>query len=370
MACPYTQDNGVTGTHYRRIAGLAIADWTMARTGRSGMKRAGFGMAAWLIPTAWAIPLAWGAPPAADPASIVTLQVENDAVSTYRGTSDQYYTSGVRLGYVAPTTATPDFLTEFGRTVWGDGTQRISVQLAQSIFTPRNTQARPPDPRDRPYAGYLHADAALIHDTTDTRSVLQVSLGVVGPSALGEQVQNGFHGLIGDTPNRGWKSQLRDEPAVEVLLEQTYRLPVTRFSGVEVDALPALTAGIGTVRDYVQVGGTVRFGQGLDSDFGAPRIRPGLSGSDAYTPTRPFAWYVFAGLDGQAIGRDIFLDGSTFRNSPHTTKRAFLGEAQAGLAVMAFGVRLTYTQVFQTPSFDRQRSGLFNFGSLALSARF
>lgn len=324
-----------------------------------------------LLPLCVAIPLALAAPPAADPASIVTFQTENDAVSTYRGTSDQYYTAGLRLGYTAPTGAMPDFLAEFGRNVWGDGTQRISIGVSQSMFTPHNTQAQQPDPRDRPYAGYLHVDAALLHDTADTRSVLGISVGVVGPAAQGEQVQNGFHSIIGDTPNRGWKSQLRDEPAFEVLLEQTYRLPITRFAGFEVDVLPALTAGLGTVRDYAQVGGTVRFGQGLDSDFGAPRIRPGLSGGDAYTPTRPFAWYVFAGLDGQAVGRDIFLDGNTFRtNTPHTTKRFFLGEGQAGLAIMAFGVRMTYTQVFQTPSFDRQRSGLFNFGSVALSARF
>lgn len=324
-----------------------------------------------LVPACVAIPFALAAPPIADAASIITFQTENDAVSTYRGTSDFYYTAGLRLGYTTPTTILPDFLTAFGRSVWGDGTQRISVNLGQSIFTPRNTQTKFPDPRDRPYAGYLHADAALVHDTTDTRSTLGFSLGVVGPSALGEQVQNGFHNIIGDTPNRGWKSQLRDEPAFEVLLEQTYRLPITRFSGFEVDVLPSLTAGLGTVRDYVQVGGTVRFGQGLNSDFGAPRIRPALSGGDVYMPTRPFAWYVFAGLDGQAVGRDIFLDGSTFRSaSPHTTKRFFIGEGQAGLAVMAFGVRLTYAQVFQTPSFDRQRTGLFNFGSLAMSARF
>ena len=342
-----------------------------------GMGRSGWvAVIAMALPAGVALPTALAAPPApapptADPASIVTIQLENDAVSTFRGTSDQYYTAGQRISYTSPTTAVPDFLAEFGRNVWGDGTQRISVNLGQSIFTPRDTQARRADPRDRPYAGYLHLDASLLHDTADTRSVIGVSLGVVGPSALGEQVQNGFHNIIGDTPNRGWKSQLRDEPAVEVLLEQTYRLPLTQFSGIEVDVLPSLTAGVGTVRDYVQAGGVVRFGQGLKSDFGPARIRPGLSGSDAYTPTRPFAWYAFAGLDGQAVGRDVFLDGNTFRsNSPHTTKRFFVGEAQAGLALMAYGVRLTYTQVFQTPSFDRQRSGVFNFGSLAMSVRF
>ena len=311
------------------------------------------------------------AEPPQDPRSIVTLQLENDAASTFKGTSDQYYSAGQRLGYTSPTTGLPDWLTGVGRAVWGDGVQRVSIDLSQSIFTPRNTQATVPDPGDRPYAGYLALNGTLIHDTDTQRSLLGVSLGVVGPSSLARQVQNGFHDVIGDTPNKGWHYQLQDEPAFEFLAEKTFRIPLTRLGSLEVDTLPALTAGVGTVRDYVQVGAAIRLGQGLGSDFGAPRIRPGLSGSDAYVPTRPFAWYVFAGADGQGIARDVFLDGSTFRNnSPHVTKRPFLGEFEGGLAVMAYGVRLTYTQTWQTPSFERQKAGLFNFGSLSASVRF
>ena len=36
-----------------------------------------------------------------DPDNIFTVQVENDAVSTLKGTSDQYYTSGIRLGWTS-----------------------------------------------------------------------------------------------------------------------------------------------------------------------------------------------------------------------------------------------------------------------------
>ncbi len=315
------------------------------------------------------------APP--DPQGTWTFQVENDAVSTFKGTSDQYYTSGLRLGYTSGTTHVPEFLSGIGRAVWGDGVQRVSIDLSQSLFTPRNTQARQPVPGDRPYAGWLHADLGLIHDTDEARSVLGLSLGVVGPSALGKTVQNGFHNIIGDTPNLGWRNQVKDEPAVLLLAERTYRLPLYRFNvaglnGLETDVLPSATVGIGTVRDYVQAGISLRLGQGLASDFGAPRIRPGLTGTDAYLPTRPFAWYVFAGADGQAIARDVFLDGNTFRDrpTPHVTKRPFVGEFQGGLAVMAYGVRLTYTQTWQTEEFRRQKAGLFNFGSLALSAKF
>jgi lipid A 3-O-deacylase len=311
------------------------------------------------------------AEPLQDSKGIFTFQVENDAVSTFKGTSDQYYTSGVRLGYTSGTDAVPEFLAGFGRAVWGDGVQRVSIDISQSIFTPRNTQISRPDPRDRPYAGYLNATLGLLHDTDETRSLLALTLGVVGPSALGRVVQNGFHDIIGDPGNRGWSSQLKDEPAIELLAERTFRLPITRFYSLETDALPALTVGVGTVRDYVQAGVSFRIGQGLNSDFGAPRIRPGMSGSDAYTPNRPFAWYVFAGADGQGIARDVFLDGSTFRGrSPSVTKRPYLGELQLGLAAMFYGIRLSYTHTWQTESFKGQKGGLFNFGSLALSARF
>ena len=148
-------------------------------------------------------------------------------------------------------------------------------------------------------------------------------------------------------------------------------MPFARAGGVEFDALPALTVGVGTVRDYVQAGVQVRFGQGLDSDFGAPRMRPSRSGSDAYTATRPFAWYVFAGADGQAVARDVFLDGSTFRNrSPDVSKKVLQGEFQAGVALMAYGLRVSYTQTWRTEEFRGQRAGLFSFGSLAVSAKF
>ena len=311
------------------------------------------------------------AEPPQDPHGIFTFQAENDAASTLAENSDRYYTSGLKLGYTTGTTGVPAFLSNFGRSVWGDGVQRISFDLSQSIFTPRNTQENPPNPRDRPYAGYLRLSGALIHDSDAARSVLGISLGVVGPSALARQVQNGFHDIIGDRETKGWSSQLKDEPAIELLAERTWRLPVTSVGPLEVDTLPALTMGVGTVRDYVQGGASVRVGQGLGSDFGVTRIRPGLSGNDPYTPTRPLAWYVFAGVDGQAIARDVFLDGSTFRsNSPHVSKLPYLGEVQAGLAVMLYGVRLSYTQVWQTQSFYGQKGGWFSFGSFAAGVRF
>ncbi len=310
-------------------------------------------------------------PPGAapDPAAIWTLQDENASISSAKLT-DRYYVNGLRLGYTSPTGAVPTSLENLSRLIFGDGQIRFEIDLTQQMFTPANTAAAVPPPGDRPYAGLLLANLLLLTDTATTRSTLGLSVGLVGPESGAEQLQNGFHDLIGQGHDNGWQTQLHDEPVFNFLSARTWREPIGTLFGLETDALLDASAGLGTVRIYAEGGVQLRIGEGLDSDFGTARLRPGISGGDAFRPTRPFAWYVFVGADGQGVARDITLDGNTFRSSPSVTLDPFVGELQGGVAVMAFGTRLTYTQVFQTQEFKHQKGGLHQFGSLALSVRF
>ncbi len=307
--------------------------------------------------------------PVEDKSSIWTLQDENASISAGKPT-DRFYVNGLRLGWTSPTGFVPDFLKDLGQTLWGNGEQRVAIDVTQQIYTPAGTAAVVPSPFDRPYAGVLLGNFSLMSDADDSRSVLTLSLGVVGPGSGAQQLQNGFHGLIGQNNTNGWNSQIQNTPAIELLHERTWRLPLGTVAGLETDALPALTIGVGDLRDYVQAGMTFRFGQGLGSDFGVPRFRPGLSGGDAFTPTRPFAWYVFGGVDGQAVGYDLLLSSSPFRGGPHVSTLWDVAEAQGGFAIMAYGMRLTVAYVAQTQEFKGQTGGLHQFGSAALSVRF
>jgi lipid A 3-O-deacylase len=114
--------------------------------------------------------------------------------------------------------------------------------------------------------------------------------------------------------------------------------------------LPDLEAGVGTVRIYALSGLTMRIGQELDSDFGVPRLRPGMTGGDAFDPTRPFAWYAFAGFDGQAVAYDATLNGNLFQSSPSVKIIPFVGEMQLGLAMMFDGARLTWMSALMAPT--------------------
>jgi lipid A 3-O-deacylase len=312
---------------------------------------------------------AWADDPPADPHSIVTVQLENDALSL-PGT-DELYTSGERLGYVTPTGDLPNFLSQFGHQIFGGGTQRLEFDLQQVIFTPTDTQLYNPNPRDMPYSAQLALHSSLVQDTMTTRSIAQVSIGVVGPDALGQSVQNGFHEIIGDTPNRGWRYQLHNEPTLDFMGSRIWRENLGTFADGALNAqvLPQVTAQAGNTESYVQAGAILRVGQGLDSDFGPSLIQPGISGSDAYTPTRPVVWYVFAGAVGRLVANDIFIQGNNFQASRGVALTPMQADFEIGGAIIVHGLRVTATEVLETPQFHGSAPA-FQYGSVAISGRF
>lgn len=307
--------------------------------------------------------------PPPDPEAIWSLQLENAAITTAK-LADRDYTNGIQLGWTSADGHVPDFLQGVGKTLWGDGQMRIAFDLTQQFYTPTDNTVAYPPLTDRPYAGVLMGTASLIHDSGSALSVLAFGLGVLGPAALGEQVQNGFHNLIGQNRTKGWDTQLNNQPLAQFTAQRTWRLPLGHVGALETDVLPEVTGSAGLLRVYAQAGGVMRIGQGLDSDYGAARILPGLSGGDVFRPTRPLAWYVFVGVDGQAVAYDVTLQGNLWQDSRSVTFVPMVGEMQGGLAVIWHGVRLTYTHVLQTQEYRHQQGGLHQFGAFAMSVRF
>ncbi len=328
--------------------------------------RCGAALAALLL-----LPAAAEAQPA-DPRWSVTFSYENDTL----GGSDRYYTSGLQLAARSPSADLPGPLRWLdSRLDWllGPGEVRWGFGLGHQIYTPLDTLARVPDPRDRPYAGFLYGAAVLQRQERNALSTFELQLGVVGPSALGEFVQNNVHDLIRVQSVNGWDAQLKDEPALNAVFERVSRTPSLRFGPLEADLLPATTLSLGNVTTYAAAGATIRVGQALEADFGPPRIRPALVGSAFFQPRaegEAFGWYVFGGVQGRAVARDIFLDGNTFRDGPSVDRRPFVGDLSAGIVVHWRGIRLSYSQVWRSEEFYGQRGGAQSFGSVGATFRF
>jgi hypothetical protein len=97
---------------------------------------------------------------------------------------------------------------------------------------------------------------------------------------------------------------------------------------------------------------------------------PGEDGGDAYLPDPGFAWYLFGGMDGRAVAYNTLLEGNSFAEGPGVDEKPLVGEFVLGLAIIWHGVRVTVSQTWQTHEFVTQQGGLFDFGSVAVSARF
>ena len=304
---------------------------------------------------------------ACDDTATSNLIEENDSFIDHH---DKHYTQGLRLSF-ASSEQTPGDLTYRWLRATADtvflpaalpGELRYGLFLGQSLFTPQNLFLRIPDPRDRPYAGWLYGGVTAYRDTGDRLDRGDVTLGLVGPGAAGAAVQNTWHraaplpALRGMHAN-GWSSQLRDEPGL-ILSEQRQ----WRFAGaagpIEVDALPEVNASLGNIFTYAAAGGLLRLGQRLQVDWGQPRVQPALNGSD-FVNRSAFdghwsAWYLFGGVEGRAVARNIFLDGNSFERSAHVTKEPFVVDYTAGLMLYLAAARISASYTRRTREFVTQ----------------
>ena len=304
----------------------------------------------------------------------LTLIIENDSFIHY---SDKHYTNGFLLSWTSAPSGGGGTMQDVAQNIFlpadGPAQFRYGFSLGQNIYTPTDTARLNPDPLDRPYAGWLYLKTNLTRDTGSTLDQASLSLGVVGPAALGKEVQNGWHaltqGLLGGAKTRGWAFQLDNEPALQFTEQRTWRVPL--FSdGLEAEFLPEVTGALGNVFTYAGAGGAFRIGQRLGADWGPPRIQPALSGTDYVNHDalagHDFGWYFFAGVEGRAMGRNIFLDGSTFESSRSVDKKIFVGDFNAGAALVFDWGRIAATYTNRTPEFTTQR-GDDQFVSVGLS---
>ena len=298
------------------------------------------------------------------------VQVENDL---FGSGSDRNYTNGLRLSYLSPQDEIPGWVYIAARSFplfAEQGLLRTSYTIGQNMYTPDDT-SRPDLIRDdRPYAGWLYGGVGLTSDNGQILDNLELDIGVVGPASFAEDTQKIWHKLIGADRPEGWDNQLRNEPAFVLFYERKWRAMYSfNLDGLAVDATPHAGMALGTVYTHGAGGITFRFGQDLPSDYGPPRIRPSLPGSGFFVPTRSFGWYLFAGVEGRAVGRNIFLDGNTFTDSHSVDKEVLVGDFQAGIAFTVGDARLSYTYVVRTREFQGQDQP-DQFGSFNLSLRF
>jgi lipid A 3-O-deacylase len=325
---------------------------------------------------------------AGDKRSSFSLQFENDMLGN--GT-DQHYTHGFRLSStheekredaLKALQAIADQLPGMGAECAEDINWLYNFSVGQNMFTPLDIWDPFPIEDDRPYAGWLYFNFGLsadkrdiksnckkIKQLSDTLDTLELSLGVVGPASQADHVQTLVHDVFGGVDPKGWGHQLKNEPVVNLTYNRQWR-----FAGEEQghwDVIPHAGFALGTVYTYANAGATVRLGQALNADYGPPRIRPSVPGSDFIKsgPKPDVSWYLFASVEGRVVARNIFLDGNTFADSHSVDKYPLVGDVQTGAVLRYKDMRLSFTNILRSREFKKQQESS-EFGALTLTLMF
>jgi lipid A 3-O-deacylase len=311
-----------------------------------------------------------------------TLIEDNDGEFS---SQDRHYTQGLQLSYLSsrltPTSVIGRGADRLGALLPGfrasaGSTRRFDIAIGQQIFTPEDIHQVPPDSNDRPYAGWLYAGFSLLQQNHNNHlNDLQVQFGVVGPAALGEQAQNGFHSLAGLRPADGWDSQLRNRGAIQLAYVYRRKIPLQLMHNYAFDAVPEAGFNIGSVLRYTEIGGLLRFGNALAANYGPAHVQPGLSGSDWFDADALggsfLHWSIFAGGQLRSVYYNRLIDGAREVVPDARIKaRPFTFDAVAGGGlVLSPRVHLSLTATRRTGEFRGQK-GFDLFGTALLSVAF
>ncbi|MFN0023832.1 MAG: lipid A deacylase LpxR family protein [Parvularculaceae bacterium] len=271
-----------------------------------------------------AIAIAATTPAAAEPApAVYAIVYENDVFAG----SDRRYTSGIKHQFLSAEGRGRRLAAMLLRAGPGDDT-RWGVGAGQSIFTPDDISAAAPLPGQQPYAGWLYVEAtSVVVRESGAADILKIAAGVIGPWSLAEDTQRTLHRSFNFIDPAGWANQLGNEPAFVASFDRQWR-PRRQGRGFGAEILPHAGVSAGTVLTEARLGATFRIGSNLDAAGAPARVAPSLPASGAFGG-EGLAWQIFAGAQGRSVAHNIFLDGSTFRDSLSVEKNTFVGEFQA-----------------------------------------
>ena len=266
-----------------------------------------------------------------DGGAVSSIVIENDV---FAGT-DRNYTNGLRYERVARADDVWPWLRRAALAhpfIDMSGCEiRQGWAISHRLYTPSDITSPLADPNDHPYAAHLSFQWFASARAQNREHLVMVDVGWVGPGAGGEFVQRNWHQLIDGQEPRGWDAQLRDELVFALSGQHVRRFGKAQIGRIEADWSGHAGLTLGTLRTDASIGAALRFGTGLEASFAPPRLRPSIAASSLFAPNGDVGAYVFAGIGGYAVGRDIFLDGNSFVQSASVDRHIFVADLQGGI---------------------------------------
>ena len=281
----------------------------------------------------------------------VKLYMENDLLSG----QDSQYTGGSKIDIVYKID-NPDSLYNL---LFVDDSKSYcfrSFAIGNQLYTPSDLTKSEPIYDDWSYAGWTYIESGIHKSTSNTLSSLILRVGIVGPSAQGEAIQKAIHKWTGSTEPQGWDNQLYDELGVNLTYLYKKRYEYENDNSYGISYIPTATVDVGNIITQASVGVFIRAGYNIVKDFGVSTISvSGESSIPAYEQQqislkKNWSFSFNFSLSGNAVLKDIFVEGNTFKKSIVEHEREnFVAYVGAGFTVRYKSFSLDFMQLHNTP---------------------
>ena len=300
----------------------------------------------------------------------INIVSENDAYFEPFIRSDEYYTAGHFVSYLSPEFADSwiNKIAGFAH-LYDKHFTRFFVSINQQIYTPENKyiydDGTTPLKNDILFGAGLYANLSFVSRTRDFMEQFSLDIGVVGPLALGKEVQNGLHKITNKDIARGWDYfGLKNE----ALINLHYGL-IWRWVFIEdfFDVLPHFQISLGNAYTAANAGARFRVGYGIRNDFGFQKLKSRFAQNIADDGLKIYAVF---GINGSVVGRDMFIQGNSFGGAKSGVKlNHFLYEIEFGAMIGWKYLSFGYIYTAESKRFKEQK-WQHEYGSIRLEIMF
>ena len=287
--------------------------------------------------------------------NFIRIHYDNDL---FTGT-DYYYTQGYAIEVVNPALQKNPLTRLLLKSK--DSQTQYGLAFEHLGFTPTSIRSNAILVGDRPFSACLLLKSFSI--STDTLRRVRVSsvlsMGMMGPVALGSEIQTALHRLTNGIEPHGWPNQIRNDVLLNYAFSYEKQLYAYRHA-LSVSALAQAQAG--SFSDRLQTGVVVMAGW-FDSPFGpAPNHR-----------RLPVQLYVYAQPIVSLVGYDASLQGGLFnRSSPYVISADQLTRItlQTNMGVV-FTYKKMYLEYYQSVLTREFETGLSHrWGGIKIGVSF
>lgn len=267
--------------------------------------------------------------------------------------TDYYYTQGISGEYVHPVIKK----LPVSKLLLKTRNSRVQYGISFNLFgyTPTSIKSNYILYGDRPFNGNMTVKffALSTNRIQQTRLTAAISAGIMGPAALGKEIQTTIHQWTDNPIPKGWQHQVKNDIILNYQLNAEKKLLATE--GLLVHIAGEIRAG--TLQNRLSAGMHVMTGH-FDNPYKNGKKKT--------------AYYFYGQARTNLIAYDATMQGGLFnKKSPYTISSAAISrisfQADAGLVLHFKKIFISYSQSFLTKEFRTGKSHRWGGISLGFS---